>query len=266
MRRCSSLGSARRPGSDRLLSPVWRQPSGTMEGVIFRPATGTSSHFIGYRAGTPIVWRCEGKMTSKNNPTNCSVLSRDERSDENLIKAIVAGNQAALRTLYERHHVRLYHFIVRLGCDTDCAEDVVSEVFLTVWRQAGTFESRSQVSTWIMSIVRFKALTALSKRREPHLNEEAMEMVADDADTPEQTVLHTDRRARLRRSCRRTLRLSSSRQPNKGRLARLRLRTPTPNTSPDHQGPEWSRLILICRCKRAKNPSRRGPDDRGVAI
>jgi RNA polymerase sigma-70 factor (ECF subfamily) len=68
-----------------------------------------------------------------------------------------------------------------------------------VWRQAGTFESRSQVSTWILSIARFKALTALSKRREPQLDEEAMEMVADDADTPEQTVLHTDRRAHLRR-------------------------------------------------------------------
>jgi RNA polymerase sigma-70 factor, ECF subfamily len=137
-------------------------------------------------------------MTNDNYFTNCSLLSRDERSDENLIKAIVAGNQAALRTLYERHHVRLYHFIVRLGCDTDRAEDLVSEVFLTVWRQAGTFERRSQVATWIMSIARFKALTALSRRQEPQLDEETMERVADDADTPEQTVLHTDRRAQLR--------------------------------------------------------------------
>jgi RNA polymerase sigma-70 factor, ECF subfamily len=138
-------------------------------------------------------------MTSKISVVGCSVRAHDELSDENLIKAIVLGNEAAMRALYARHHVRVYHFIVRLGCDTDRAEDVVSEVFLTVWRQAGTFESRSLVSTWIMSIARFKALTALSRRREPQLDEQSMEMVADDADTPEQTVLHNDRRAHLRR-------------------------------------------------------------------
>jgi RNA polymerase sigma-70 factor, ECF subfamily len=122
------------------------------------------------------------------------------RSDENLIKAIATGDQDAMRTLYARHHLRVYHFIVRLRSDTDRAEDLVSEVFLSVWRQAGTFENRSQVSTWIMSIARFKALTALGQRREPQLDEDSMEKVADDADTPEQTVLHTDRRAQLR-SC-----------------------------------------------------------------
>jgi RNA polymerase sigma-70 factor (ECF subfamily) len=68
-----------------------------------------------------------------------------------------------------------------------------------VWRQASTFEGRSQVSTWIMSIARFRALTALSRRRDLQPDEESMEMVADNADTPEQTVLHTDRRAQLRR-------------------------------------------------------------------
>jgi RNA polymerase sigma-70 factor, ECF subfamily len=137
-------------------------------------------------------------MTSKNHLTICSALLRDER-DENLINAIATGNEAAMRTLYARHHVRIFHFIVRLGCDTDRAEDLVGEVFLTVWCQASTFEGRSQVSTWIMSIARFKALTALSRFREPRLDEESMEMVADDADTPEQTVLHADRRAQLRR-------------------------------------------------------------------
>jgi RNA polymerase sigma-70 factor, ECF subfamily len=125
--------------------------------------------------------------------------SPDGQSDENLIRAIAAGSQPAMRTLYARHHLRVYHFIVRLGSDTDRAEDLVSEVFLSVWRQAGTFENRSQVSTWILSIARFKALTALGRRREPQLDEDVIKTVADDADTPEQTVLHTDRRAQLRR-------------------------------------------------------------------
>jgi hypothetical protein len=95
--------------------------------------------------GALLLWRCEGKMTSKIALSGWSIHSYDAQSDEDLIKAIAAGNQSAMHTLYGRHHLRVYHFIVRLGCDTDRAEDVVAEVFLSVWRQAGTFESRSQV-------------------------------------------------------------------------------------------------------------------------
>jgi RNA polymerase sigma-70 factor, ECF subfamily len=138
-------------------------------------------------------------MKIKNALVGCLVHSREGQSDAKLIEAIAVGDQAAMRTLYARHHLRVYHFIVRLGSDTDRAEDIVSEVFLTVWRQAGSFENRSQVSTWILSIARFKALTALGRRRETQLDEASTEMVADDSDTPEQTVLHTDRTAQLRK-------------------------------------------------------------------
>jgi RNA polymerase sigma-70 factor, ECF subfamily len=138
-------------------------------------------------------------MTSKIALAGWSIQSTDAQSDEDLIKAIAAGNKSAMHTLYGRHHLRVYHFIVRLGCDADRAEDLVAEVFLTVWRQAGSFENRSQVSTWILSIARFKALTALGRRRETQLDEASTEMVADDSDTPEQTVLHTDRTAQLRK-------------------------------------------------------------------
>jgi RNA polymerase sigma-70 factor (ECF subfamily) len=138
-------------------------------------------------------------MKLKNALVGCLVRSHEGRSDEKLIEAIAVGSQAAMRTLYARHYLRVYHFIVRLGSDTDRAEDIVSEVFLTVWRQAGSFENRSQVSTWILSIARFKALTALGRRRETQLDEASTEMVADDSDTPEQTVLHTDRNAQLRK-------------------------------------------------------------------
>jgi RNA polymerase sigma-70 factor, ECF subfamily len=126
--------------------------------------------------------------------------SSGRHSDENLIKAIAKGSQAAMRTLYGRHHIRVYRFIVRLVSDTGCAEDLISEVFLSVSRQASTFENRSRVSTWILSIARFKALTALGRHRDGQLDEAASEMIADSAETPEQTVLHTDRDAQLR-SC-----------------------------------------------------------------
>jgi len=124
----------------------------------------------------------------------------NEQTDEGLMKAVAAGNQAATRTLYERHHIRVYRFIVRLVTDTGRAEDLVSEVFIDVWGQADRFEGRSLVSTWILSIARFKALSALHRRRDAQLDEASTEMVADTADTPEQTVLNIDRNAHLR-SC-----------------------------------------------------------------
>jgi RNA polymerase sigma-70 factor (ECF subfamily) len=80
-------------------------------------------------------------------------------TDEALIAAIAADDQRAMRTLYNRHRVRVFRFAIRLVGDAASAEDVVSEAFIEVWRQADRFERRSTVSTWIMSIARFKALS-----------------------------------------------------------------------------------------------------------
>ena len=69
-------------------------------------------------------------------------------SDEILIGRIARGDQLAMQVLFARHHVRIYRFVVRLMRDEMAAEDVISEVFLDVWRQANRFEGRSAVSTW----------------------------------------------------------------------------------------------------------------------
>jgi RNA polymerase sigma-70 factor, ECF subfamily len=124
--------------------------------------------------------------------------SSNAQSDEALIKAIAAGDQSAMRTLYARHNVRLYHFIARLITDAGRAEDLVSEVFIDVWRQADRFEGRSQVSTWILSIARFKTLSALHRCRDTQIDEIDMELIEDSANTPEEVVLNRDRSAQLR--------------------------------------------------------------------
>jgi RNA polymerase sigma-70 factor, ECF subfamily len=119
-------------------------------------------------------------------------------ADEALIAAIAAGDEDAMRTLYNRHRVRVFRFAIRLVDDAASAEDVVSEAFLEAWRQASRFEGRSSVSTWIMSIARFKALSVRRRRYEIELDERVAETVADQSSTPEQIVLETDRRAQIR--------------------------------------------------------------------
>ncbi len=136
-------------------------------------------------------------VASANRPVG-QLRSLNAPSDLYLINAIATGNQAAMRTLFARHNAQVYRFVLRIVSDAGRAEDLVSEVFLEVWSQAARFEGRSQVSTWILSIARFKALTAISRRREAALDEGAMELVEDTADTPEETVLKEDRSAQLR--------------------------------------------------------------------
>ena len=63
-----------------------------------------------------------------------------ETSDEALIGLIADGDKRAMQVLYARHNVRVYRFIVRLTGNQSLAEDLVSEVFLDVWRQAEGFE------------------------------------------------------------------------------------------------------------------------------
>jgi len=119
-------------------------------------------------------------------------------SDEALMARIAAGDRDAMRALYLRHHIRVYRFVVRLVRSHATAEDIISEVFLDVWRQAGSFEGRSAVSTWLLAIARFKALSALRRRPEEELNEEAVVNIADPVDDPETAVQKKDTSAILR--------------------------------------------------------------------
>src|SRR5919109_1632549 len=100
-------------------------------------------------------------------------------SDEVLIGRIAKGDRLAMQVLFSRHHVRVYRFVLRLVRNETLAEDLISEVFLDVWRQAGKFEARSAVSTWLLAIARYKALSALRRRPDEKLDEEAAAAIED---------------------------------------------------------------------------------------
>ena len=128
-----------------------------------------------------------------------AVLARAD-TDENLLERIAEGDKLAMRTLYGRHNVKVYRFVLRFVSDAAKAEDIVSEVFFDVWRQAASFEGRSQVSTWILGIARFKALTALRQRQDDQLDEAMAETIPDQADDPE-TAMDKKREGALLRMC-----------------------------------------------------------------
>jgi RNA polymerase sigma-70 factor (ECF subfamily) len=121
-------------------------------------------------------------------------------SDEVLIARIAGGDRLAMQVLFARHHVRVYRFVLRLVRNEATAEDLISDVFLDVWRQAGKFEGRSAVSTWMLSIARFKALSALRRKPEQELDEETAEQIEDHADDPETALAKKDKAAVLRQA------------------------------------------------------------------
>jgi len=120
------------------------------------------------------------------------------QSDEMLIGQIAAGDKTAMRTLFARHQVKVYRFVLRIVRDAALAEDVVSETFFDAWRHAGRYEGRSTVSTWLIGIARHRALDAARRRPTEPLDCEAAQNPVDPARDPEAELGHKDADAMLR--------------------------------------------------------------------
>jgi RNA polymerase sigma-70 factor (ECF subfamily) len=122
-----------------------------------------------------------------------------QQSDRELVDRVAKGDRAAVRLLFMRHHARIYRFVARQTGSESMADDIANEVFLELWRQAPAFEGRSEVSTWLLGIARFKSLSALRKRKEEWIDDDDAAAVPDTADTPEVAVMKDDKAAALRR-------------------------------------------------------------------
>jgi RNA polymerase sigma-70 factor (ECF subfamily) len=109
-------------------------------------------------------------------------------SDEILVERIAAGDKLAMQVLFARHRTPVYRWLLRFVGNETVAEDLLSDVFFDVWQQAGRFEGRSAVFTWLLSIARFKALSARRRRADAPLDETIETTVADSADNPEMVL------------------------------------------------------------------------------
>ena len=126
-------------------------------------------------------------------------IAPGQPSDHDLVGRVAQGDRAAVRLLFMRHHARIYRFVARQTGSETMADDVANDVFLELWRKAGEFEGRSEVSTWLLGIARFKALSALRKRKEDWISDDDAAAVADGADTPEVVVMKDNKGEALKR-------------------------------------------------------------------
>jgi RNA polymerase sigma-70 factor, ECF subfamily len=145
-----------------------------------------------------------GAMRPQSGQTSGSPISRSRVAqwpalDQALLQSIANGSEHAMRMLFARHSTRIYRFLIRFGIDESRAEDLMSEVFLAVWRLARRYQGRSQVSTWLLAIARNKAISERRRWRSEQFDEK-MEFIADPNADPE-LALQTSQRADLLLKC-----------------------------------------------------------------
>jgi RNA polymerase sigma-70 factor (ECF subfamily) len=107
---------------------------------------------------------------------------------QDLLAAAAQGDHAAFAQVYERTHAHLFGVALRIVGRHQSAEDVLQEAFISIWKNAATFRSHVdgqeiQPMTWLITIVRNKALDALrrqARRQETELDE----MEEEGADAP----------------------------------------------------------------------------------
>jgi RNA polymerase sigma-70 factor (ECF subfamily) len=82
-----------------------------------------------------------------------------------LMAQIAKGDRAALRELYDATSAKLFGVCLRILSDREESEDVLQEVYLTIWRRADRFDpARASVTTWISTIARNRAIDRLRAR------------------------------------------------------------------------------------------------------
>jgi RNA polymerase sigma-70 factor (ECF subfamily) len=123
-----------------------------------------------------------------------------DMADETLMQRVAQGDRQALRILFGRHQLRVYRFALRLVDNAATAEDIVSEVFLELWRHAASFEGRARLSTWLLAIARNKAASIMRGRIDAPLEDTFAQAIPDGAGTAEDN-LDASQRSAVMRQC-----------------------------------------------------------------
>lgn len=128
----------------------------------------------------------------------------DATASRNQLSAALArvagGDRAALRIVYQDTSAKLFGICLRILKDRAEAEDVLQDVYVTVWRKAAAFDpGRASPITWLVTIARNRAIDrlrsgAIARRMEPI---EAADDISDDAAPALEMVEKAEQQVRL---------------------------------------------------------------------
>lgn len=102
-------------------------------------------------------------------------------SDNELMFQVRDGDAAKLGILFERYHVKLYNFLVRLTNKRDVSEDLVQDVFFRMLKYGYSFRGDAPFAVWMYQLARNAAMDHFRKwNREMPMVDEAEEKAGDD--------------------------------------------------------------------------------------
>jgi len=132
-----------------------------------------------------------------------AVISRDAARDElsAMLRSIVSKDAAALKTLYERTSAKLYGICLSLLRDEAEAQDVVQELYVTVWNKAALFDpGKASPITWLATLARNRSIDRLRSRRGAGAAEELDSALAvpDERPSSFEVLEQAEERERLR--------------------------------------------------------------------
>ena len=82
------------------------------------------------------------------------------------LSRIALGDRQAFAALYRETSAHLFGVVLRIQPDTARAEDLLQDIYISLWQSAGSFDpQRSQPLTWLTSIARHRAIDSLRRRR-----------------------------------------------------------------------------------------------------
>jgi RNA polymerase sigma-70 factor (ECF subfamily) len=122
--------------------------------------------------------------------------------DGQLVELVAEKDAGALEALYDRYGRAAFSLARRILTEETLAQDVVQEVFLSLWRNAGRFDAgRGTVATYLLSMTHHRAVDVV--RREENLrrwrtSDEGLELEADPKVRVEDEVEASERRAEVR--------------------------------------------------------------------
>lgn len=119
-------------------------------------------------------------MTSRMDRVAGTIEAERARAElAELLRRVGARDQAALGTLYQRTSAKLYGICLRvLGSESE-AQDVLQEVYVTVWSKASQYDAgRASPITWLSVMARNKAIDGLRARRAPAEDIDAADNIA----------------------------------------------------------------------------------------
>jgi RNA polymerase sigma-70 factor (ECF subfamily) len=86
--------------------------------------------------------------------------------DEQLMLKVAEGNRSAFATLYDRFSTPLYSLVLKMLANEAEAQDLLQEVFLSVWNKAATFRAeKGSAFAWVVSQARNRAIDRIRSRQ-----------------------------------------------------------------------------------------------------